>query len=209
VQGYFRGSNLVASHLFRGLRPWRHPRALFNRGRRAKEFIMSKEQDNKAIVGRWFTEFWGKSWNPEIVEELGGLLVDLNAAIGHQSGRRSSERDKQEGSHKDEGGDKEPDIAPGFVGKTGITSEREEHQPCSRNGCQQVRNCREYGDAIPDEDERPSPGDEPADCSARNAEGVADLRAPSPPTLDMLTPEQLDSEGGFELRAASTEHRRR
>ena len=21
---------------------------------------MSKEEDNKAIVGRWFTEFWGK-----------------------------------------------------------------------------------------------------------------------------------------------------
>jgi hypothetical protein len=31
---------------------------------------MSKEQDNKAIVGRWFAEFWGKSWNPAIVDEL-------------------------------------------------------------------------------------------------------------------------------------------
>ena len=30
-----------------------------------------KSQDNKAIVDRWFTEFWGKSWNPKIVEELG------------------------------------------------------------------------------------------------------------------------------------------
>jgi predicted ester cyclase len=28
-------------------------------------------QDNKAIVNRWFTEFWGKSWNPTIVDELG------------------------------------------------------------------------------------------------------------------------------------------
>jgi predicted ester cyclase len=36
----------------------------------AKEFIMSKEQDNKAIVGRWFTEFWGNTWNPKIVDEL-------------------------------------------------------------------------------------------------------------------------------------------
>ncbi len=26
---------------------------------------MSKEQENKAIVGRWFTEFWGNPWNPE------------------------------------------------------------------------------------------------------------------------------------------------
>ena len=31
---------------------------------------MSREQDNKAIVGRWFTEFWGKTWNPGIVDEL-------------------------------------------------------------------------------------------------------------------------------------------
>jgi hypothetical protein len=26
---------------------------------RAKERFMSKEQENKAIVARWFTEFWG------------------------------------------------------------------------------------------------------------------------------------------------------
>ena len=31
---------------------------------------MSKEQDNKAIVGRWFTEFWGNTWTPAIVDEL-------------------------------------------------------------------------------------------------------------------------------------------
>ena len=31
---------------------------------------MSKEQDNKAIVGRWFTQFWGKSFDPAIVDEL-------------------------------------------------------------------------------------------------------------------------------------------
>ena len=31
---------------------------------------MSKEQDNKAIVGRWFTDFWGKSCNLGIVDEL-------------------------------------------------------------------------------------------------------------------------------------------
>ena len=28
---------------------------------------MSKEQDNKAIVGRWFTEFWGETCNLGIV----------------------------------------------------------------------------------------------------------------------------------------------
>jgi predicted ester cyclase len=32
---------------------------------------MSKEQENKAIVGRWFKEFWGNPWNPNIVDELG------------------------------------------------------------------------------------------------------------------------------------------
>ena len=31
---------------------------------------MSKEQDNKAIVGRWFTEFWGKSCNLGVVDEI-------------------------------------------------------------------------------------------------------------------------------------------
>jgi predicted ester cyclase len=31
---------------------------------------MSKEEDNKAIVGRWFTDFWGKTCNLDIVDEL-------------------------------------------------------------------------------------------------------------------------------------------
>ena len=31
---------------------------------------MSKEQDNKAVVGRWFTEFWGKSVNLAVVDEI-------------------------------------------------------------------------------------------------------------------------------------------
>jgi hypothetical protein len=35
-----------------------------------KELIMSKEQENKAIIGRWFKEFWGNPWNPKIVDEL-------------------------------------------------------------------------------------------------------------------------------------------
>ena len=32
---------------------------------------MSKEADNKAIVGRWFKEFWGNPWNPKVIDELG------------------------------------------------------------------------------------------------------------------------------------------
>jgi predicted ester cyclase len=31
---------------------------------------MSRESANKAIVGRWFTEFWGKTCNLAVVDEL-------------------------------------------------------------------------------------------------------------------------------------------
>jgi predicted ester cyclase len=31
---------------------------------------MSKLEDNKAIVGRWFTEFWGKDCNLGVVDDL-------------------------------------------------------------------------------------------------------------------------------------------
>jgi predicted ester cyclase len=31
---------------------------------------MTKEQENKAIVGRWFTEFWGNPWNPKVIDDL-------------------------------------------------------------------------------------------------------------------------------------------
>jgi predicted ester cyclase len=32
----------------------------------------SKLEQNKAIVGRWFTEFWGNPWNPKVIDELAG-----------------------------------------------------------------------------------------------------------------------------------------
>src|SRR3954447_16999919 len=35
-----------------------------------KEFLMSKEQKNKAVVGEWFKGFWGNPWNPDVVDEL-------------------------------------------------------------------------------------------------------------------------------------------
>ena len=31
---------------------------------------MPKEQENKAVVGRWFTEFWGETFNPGVIDEL-------------------------------------------------------------------------------------------------------------------------------------------
>jgi hypothetical protein len=27
-------------------------------------------EENKAIVGRWFSEFWGKDFNPAVIDEL-------------------------------------------------------------------------------------------------------------------------------------------
>ena len=27
-------------------------------------------EDNKAVVGRWFTEFWGSDYNPGVIDEL-------------------------------------------------------------------------------------------------------------------------------------------
>jgi hypothetical protein len=31
---------------------------------------MSIQDDNKAIVGRWFTSFWGKEYDPAIIDEI-------------------------------------------------------------------------------------------------------------------------------------------
>jgi len=31
---------------------------------------MSKEDDNKVVVGRWFTDFWGKTVNLAVVDEI-------------------------------------------------------------------------------------------------------------------------------------------
>jgi hypothetical protein len=27
-------------------------------------------EENKAIVGRWFTKFWGNPWNPAVIDEI-------------------------------------------------------------------------------------------------------------------------------------------
>ena len=42
---------------------------------------MSKEQDNKAIVGRWFTELWGNPWNPKVVDELAAPDILLQYSL--------------------------------------------------------------------------------------------------------------------------------
>jgi predicted ester cyclase len=34
------------------------------------EMKMAREQENKAVVGRWFEGFWGNPWKPQIIDEL-------------------------------------------------------------------------------------------------------------------------------------------
>ena len=46
---------------------------------------MSKEQENKAIVGRWFTEFWGPSCNLGVVDELAAPDMLLHYSL-HEPG---------------------------------------------------------------------------------------------------------------------------
>jgi predicted ester cyclase len=50
---------------------------------------MSKEDSNKAIVGRWFTDFWGKAYNPGIVDEL--AAPDMLLQYSLHAPRRGSE----------------------------------------------------------------------------------------------------------------------
>jgi predicted ester cyclase len=42
---------------------------------------MSKENENKAIVGRWFTEFWGETCNLSIVDELAAPNMLLHYSL--------------------------------------------------------------------------------------------------------------------------------
>jgi predicted ester cyclase len=35
-----------------------------------KGITMSLQDDNKAVVGRWFTDFWGKTCNLSVVDEI-------------------------------------------------------------------------------------------------------------------------------------------
>jgi predicted ester cyclase len=47
------------------------------RGRRT----VSKEEENKAIVARWFKGFWGNPWNPNIVDELAAADMLLQYSL--------------------------------------------------------------------------------------------------------------------------------
>jgi len=50
----------------------------------SKESVtMSKEEENKAIIGRWLKAFWGNPWDPAIIDELAApdLIVHAPAPI--------------------------------------------------------------------------------------------------------------------------------
>ena len=54
---------------------------------------MSKEQENKAIVGRWFTEFWGNPWNPKVIDELAAPDMVLQYSLHEPRRGRDDVRD--------------------------------------------------------------------------------------------------------------------
>jgi predicted ester cyclase len=47
---------------------------------------MSKQDDNKAVVVRWFTEFWGKEVNLDVVDEIAAPNMLLKYSL-HQPRR--------------------------------------------------------------------------------------------------------------------------
>ena len=47
---------------------------------------MSKDEDNKTVVGRWFTEFWGKRLNLGVVDEIAAPDMLLKYSL-HESRR--------------------------------------------------------------------------------------------------------------------------
>jgi predicted ester cyclase len=47
---------------------------------------MSKEENNKAIVARWFTEFWGKDVNLAVVDEIAAPAMLLKYSL-HEARR--------------------------------------------------------------------------------------------------------------------------
>jgi len=42
---------------------------------------VSSEQENKAVVARWFKGFWGNPWNPRIVDELAAADMLLQYSL--------------------------------------------------------------------------------------------------------------------------------
>ena len=58
---------------------------------------MSREDDNKAIVGRWFEGFWGNPWNPKIIDELAAPDMLLQYSLHAPRRGRTDVRDFMNG----------------------------------------------------------------------------------------------------------------
>jgi predicted ester cyclase len=54
---------------------------------------MTKEEKNKTLVGRWFKEFWGNPWNPNIVDELAAADVLLQYSLHEPRRGRADVKD--------------------------------------------------------------------------------------------------------------------
>jgi predicted ester cyclase len=61
---------------------------------------MSREQDNKAIVGRWFKGFWANPWNPGIIDELAAPDMLLQYSLHAPRRGREDVRDFMIGFRK-------------------------------------------------------------------------------------------------------------
>ncbi|KGX06340.1 snoaL-like polyketide cyclase family protein [Burkholderia pseudomallei] len=61
---------------------------------------MSKEDDNKAIVGRWFTEFWGKTPNLAVIDEIAAPDMLLHYSLHEPRRGREDIRDFMTGFRK-------------------------------------------------------------------------------------------------------------
>lgn len=54
---------------------------------------MSIEDDNKAVVGRWFTEFWGDPLNPDVVDELAAPNIRFHYSLHNPIEGRAAVKD--------------------------------------------------------------------------------------------------------------------
>jgi predicted ester cyclase len=50
-------------------------------GSTRRKFIMSKAEQNKKVVAKWFKEFWGNPWNPKVVDELAAPNILLKYSL--------------------------------------------------------------------------------------------------------------------------------
>lgn len=42
---------------------------------------MSSVEDTKAVVARWFTEFWGKDFNPAVIDDLAAPVIRFEYSL--------------------------------------------------------------------------------------------------------------------------------